>query len=113
MSEADNTCKGNRLFLLSVNNEVDKLKINETNRIGGLNSYHKQNESRLSETNKTRKKDEVQISDAAKEMLSTSKASSAERTQQIEQLKRSVASGTYHVEAGKIAEKLLPYLKDN
>ncbi|OBZ09945.1 flagellar biosynthesis anti-sigma factor FlgM [Bacillus sp. FJAT-26390] len=88
------------------------MKINETNRIGALNPYHKQNEARLSAEGKTKKKDEVQISAAAKEMLTTSKASGADRTAQIEQLKRSVASGTYHVEAGKIAEKLLPYLKE-
>ncbi|NIK79346.1 negative regulator of flagellin synthesis FlgM [Paenibacillus castaneae] len=88
------------------------MKINETNRIGGLNPYQKQNETRVNGTNKARQKDEVQISAAAKEMLSTSQTSSTERTKQIEQLKRAVASGTYHVEAGKIAEKLLPYLKE-
>lgn len=89
------------------------MKINETNRIGGLNPYQKQNEMRVNGMNKARQKDEVQISAAAKEMLSTSQTSSTERTKQIEQLKRAVASGTYHVEAGKIAEKLLPYLKNN
>ncbi|WP_139996957.1 flagellar biosynthesis anti-sigma factor FlgM [Paenibacillus paridis] len=89
------------------------MKINETNQINRLNSYQKQNEARVSGTSKARQKDEVQISAAAKEMLTTSQMTSAERTQQIEQLKSSVASGTYHVEAGKIAEKLLPYLKNN
>ncbi|MBD2868408.1 flagellar biosynthesis anti-sigma factor FlgM [Paenibacillus arenilitoris] len=88
------------------------MKINETNRIGAINPYHKQNEARASEAGKARRKDEVQISAAAKEMLTTSKANSAERQEKINQLKQSVASGTYHVEAGKIAEKLLPYLKE-
>lgn len=88
------------------------MKINETNRIGALNPYQKQNESRTNGANKAQKKDEVQISAAAKEMLTTSKSNDAERNQRIELLKRSVASGTYHVEAGKIAEKLLPYLKE-
>ncbi|WP_028608245.1 flagellar biosynthesis anti-sigma factor FlgM [Paenibacillus harenae] len=88
------------------------MKINETNRIGALNTYQKQNEARSSEASKARKKDEVQISAAAKEMLTTSQAGSAERNERINQLKQSVTSGTYHVEAGKIAEKLLPYLKD-
>lgn len=93
-------------------NEVEILKINETNRIGGAtNPYHKQNELRLDDRKQARRKDEVQISAAAKEMLTTSQASSPERRKYIDQLKQSVASGTYHVEAGKIAEKLLPYLK--
>lgn len=88
------------------------MKINEPNRIGALNPYQKQNESRISETNKSKKKDEVQISAAAKE-LATSQASSAERAKQLEELKQAVSTGTYHVEAGKIAEKLFPYLNNN
>ncbi|CAM4390289.1 flagellar biosynthesis anti-sigma factor FlgM [Paenibacillus alkaliterrae] len=88
------------------------MKINETNRIGAHHHYQKQNEARVSGVNKARQKDEVQISAAAKEMLTTSQAQDPERSKQIEQLKRSVASGTYYVEAGKIAEKLLPYLKE-
>ncbi len=88
------------------------MKINETNRIGALNPYQKQAESRAGGTGKAKQKDEVQISAAAKEMLTTSKASGADRIEHIEKLKKSVASGTYHVEAGKIAEKLLPYLKE-
>ena len=35
----------------------------------------------------------------------------AERAQRIGELKQSVSTGTYHVDAGKIAEKLWPYLK--
>ncbi|MDQ6422508.1 flagellar biosynthesis anti-sigma factor FlgM [Paenibacillus sp. LHD-117] len=88
------------------------MKINETNRIGGANPYQKQSEFRANEGKKTKQKDEVQISAAAKEMLSTSKLGSSERAERINELKQSVASGTYHVEAGKIAEKLLPYLKE-
>lgn len=87
------------------------MKINETNRIGGTNPYQKQAEWRGDGAKKARQKDEVQISAAAKEMLTTSKMSNAERAERINELKQSVASGTYHVDAGKIAEKLLPYLK--
>lgn len=99
--------------MIRANNEVDKLKINETNRIGALNPYQKQNEARVSGTSKARQKDEVQISAEAKEMLTTSQTSDSQRTEHIEKLKQSVASGTYHVESGKIAEKLLPYLRNN
>lgn len=89
------------------------MKINETNRIGGTNPYQKQAEIRTESASKARKKDQVQISAAAKEMLTTSKLSQAERAERINELKQSVASGTYQVEAGKIAEKLLPYLTNN
>ncbi|REK69560.1 flagellar biosynthesis anti-sigma factor FlgM [Paenibacillus paeoniae] len=92
---------------------MENLKINETNRIGGTNPYQKQSEFRADTAKKARQKDEVQISAAAKEMLTTSKLSHAERAERINELKQSVASGTYHVEAGKIAEKLLPYLNTN
>lgn len=88
------------------------MKINETNRIGGTNPYQKQTEVRADGAKKARQKDQVQISAAAKEMLTFSQAQGAERSKQIERLKNEVASGTYHVEAGKIAEKLLPYLKE-
>ncbi|MEV5029667.1 flagellar biosynthesis anti-sigma factor FlgM [Paenibacillus sp. LPE1-1-1.1] len=88
------------------------MKINETNRIGAVNPYQKQKDARVAGAEKAKQKDEVQISAAAKELLTTSKASGADRTKHIEELKNAVASGTYHVEAGKIAEKLLPYLKE-
>ncbi|CAM4476825.1 negative regulator of flagellin synthesis FlgM [Paenibacillus endophyticus] len=86
------------------------MKINETNRIGGVNPYQKQKDARVGASDKAKQKDEVQISAAAKELLTTSKASGADRIKHIEELKNAVTSGTYHVEAGKIAEKLLPYL---
>ncbi|MDF2837335.1 MAG: anti-sigma-28 factor, FlgM [Paenibacillus sp.] len=87
------------------------MKINESNRIGGTNPYSKQADFRAESAKKAKQKDEVQISAEAKEMLTTSKLNGTERAEQLEQLKKSVASGTYHVDAGKIAEKLLPYLK--
>ena len=58
------------------------------------------------------KKDQVQISSEAKEMLSTSKMEHAERSRHIQHLKQSVASGTYYVDSGKLAEKLLPFFKN-
>ncbi|MHA6481286.1 flagellar biosynthesis anti-sigma factor FlgM [Paenibacillus sp. strain BS8-2] len=87
------------------------MKINESNRISGTNPYSKQAEFRSEGAKKAKQKDEVQISAEAKEMLTSSKLNGTERAEQLEKLKNSVASGTYHVDAGKIAEKLLPYLK--
>lgn len=87
------------------------MKINETNRIGAYNHYQKQMEQRIDGANKKKQKDIVEISAEAKEMLSTSKTNSPERQQRLDELKQSIAAGTYKVDAGKLADKLLPYLK--
>jgi negative regulator of flagellin synthesis FlgM len=90
------------------------MKINDTKRVGSVNPYKQlNNQNALNSLNKKEKqKDQVVISNEAKELLETSNtARTEERQAQINELKKSVASGTYHVEAGKIAEKLLPYLK--
>lgn len=88
------------------------MKINESGRVNGIaNPYKLQSEMRPGQLDTKRRKDEVQISTEAKEMLQSSQLNNVERSEQIEQLKQSVASGSYYVEAGKIAEKLLPYLR--
>ncbi|MDF2925417.1 MAG: anti-sigma-28 factor, FlgM family [Paenibacillaceae bacterium] len=83
------------------------MKINDTSRIGGVNPYRKSvgNAAAASEVKKG-KKDEVQISNEAKEM-----ASSVRNPEKLEQLKQAVATGTYHVDGQKVAEKLWPFLK--
>jgi flagellar biosynthesis anti-sigma factor FlgM len=87
------------------------MKINETNRIGAYNYYQKQMDQRIDGANKKKQKDIVEISPEAKEMLSTSQTNSPERQRRIEELKQSISAGTYKVDVGKIADKLLPYLK--
>lgn len=88
------------------------MKINDINRAGSINPYRKNNEAAAGHQlrSKNAAKDEVQISAEAKEMLETHAASSQERARRIEELKRSVQAGTYHVPAKQIAEKLLRYL---
>jgi negative regulator of flagellin synthesis FlgM len=84
------------------------VKINETQRVGAIHSYKRSEESRTGETNskKSGRRDEVQISSEAKELQDSSGVS----RQKINELKQAVSSGTYHVDAMKVAEKLLPYL---
>ncbi|KRE38787.1 flagellar biosynthesis anti-sigma factor FlgM [Paenibacillus sp. Soil724D2] len=91
------------------------MKINENQRIGNINKYMQNNESRtVNGTEKKKRKDEVQISAEAKELLeNTSVVRSNEQNQRIQELKESVSTGTYHVEARKIAEKLFPYIRNN
>lgn len=87
------------------------MKINETGRVGAVNSYQKQNGQHINATNKKKQTDQVQISSEAKELQSMNLAQSSERAAKVNNLKQQVQTGSYRVEAGKIAEKLLPYLK--
>ncbi|OAB47704.1 flagellar biosynthesis anti-sigma factor FlgM [Paenibacillus antarcticus] len=89
------------------------MKINETGRVGAINSYQRNIESgHKTEEKRSRRKDEVSISAEAMEMLQANERSAnSERTQQVQDLKQQVASGTYQVDSKKLAEKLLPYFK--
>ncbi|MNW26085.1 anti-sigma28 factor FlgM [compost metagenome] len=88
------------------------MKINETNRINAINPYQRNQETgRQEEQKKSRRKDEVSFSPEAMEMLQRS--NDTDRAERIKELKAQVSSGTYHVDASKIANKLLPYFKQN
>ncbi|MEF3305160.1 flagellar biosynthesis anti-sigma factor FlgM [Paenibacillus sp. GYB003] len=88
------------------------MKINGINRVGAANPYARQ-DAKFAELKgkREKQKDEVQISAEAQELL-VAKGTDAElRSKKLQELQQSVRSGTYHVDAGKIAEKLWPYLK--
>lgn len=89
------------------------MKINDTGRIGGVNPYQRNIETPRQEAQKpARRKDEVSISSEAIEMLEAQESSSdPERVKKLEDLKQQIASGTYQVDAGKLADKLMPYFK--
>ncbi|MGG1614568.1 MULTISPECIES: flagellar biosynthesis anti-sigma factor FlgM [Paenibacillus] len=88
------------------------MKINETGRIGGINPYLRNIENRDNHLPKKKQVDQVSISLEAKGMLEEyKKVQDPQRIERIAKLKEEVSSGTYHVEAGKIAEKLAPYFK--
>ncbi|MGG4554832.1 flagellar biosynthesis anti-sigma factor FlgM [Paenibacillus humicus] len=89
------------------------MKINETGRVGAINNYQRHIEAQRQESDrKTRRKDEVSISTEAMELLQAQEnAKDPARLKRIEELKSQVSSGTYHIDAGKLAEKLVPYFK--
>lgn len=89
------------------------MKINETGRLGAINNYQRQVDTyRKDADNKTRRKDEVSISTEGMEMLKAQgNVQESARAERIAELKSQVSSGTYHVDAGKLAEKLVPYFK--
>lgn len=90
------------------------MKINDSQRIGSVNPYKKASDaiSTSASGKKDRPKDQVEISSEAMELLGTQgTARSEEQIQSLKELRDSVSSGTYQVDAKKIAEKLLPYIK--
>lgn len=88
------------------------MKINDVNRVSAVNPYWKNTDAKVANgiEKKEKPKDEVLISAEAQELLDADVSASIERGKKIQELKQSVASGTYHVEAGQVAEKLLPYI---
>lgn len=89
------------------------MKINDVGRLGSIPSYKRQIENqRLTDAKRSNRKDELSISPEAMEMLkSKEQAAGTDKAQRIQELKAQVASGTYQVDAGKIAEKMVPYFK--
>ncbi|MCR8632364.1 flagellar biosynthesis anti-sigma factor FlgM [Paenibacillus radicis (ex Xue et al. 2023)] len=90
------------------------MKINGTNRVGAVNQYQKNHDAMsTSAAGKTgKKKDQVQISSEAKELLGSNNSAAAEHSkEQIDSLKSSVAAGTYKVDSRSLAEKLFPFIK--
>jgi len=87
------------------------MRINEINRTGSVQAYRNQNQDKMqSQKNKDKASDEVHISAEAKRMLEAQQMDSA-RGMKLAELKQAVSTGTYHVDADKVAEKLLPYLE--
>lgn len=89
------------------------MKINDNQRIGAVNPYKRAGDAKFVNMagKKDKPKDQVEISAEAKELLGVKgNPRTEEQTRRIEELKASVANGTYQVPASKIAEKLLPYL---
>lgn len=89
------------------------MKIQGTQRIDAIHAYRNKQEHRTGDKAKTsRKHDEVHISAEAKQLHGAQSMNETDRMQRINELKRSVSAGTYHVDAKQLAEKLLPILRD-
>lgn len=91
------------------------MKINDMNRMGGVNPYRKQmTPSQAGQAGKkNRAKDGVQFSEEAMKLLESqgTAATDPARAAKLNELKASVTTGTYKIDAGLVAEKLLPYFK--
>lgn len=85
------------------------MKVSKIQQIQSVQKYNHQQE-RAAEHNKNKvesRADQVQISEEAK--LLQQAATDPQKLEQLQRLKREVDAGTYHVDAGKLAEKLLPH----
>ncbi len=88
------------------------MKIQGTNMINSTNPYNRNQHRGNLTTDNNNRKDQLSISTEAMTMLDElSGKQHLERSQKVEDLKQQVKSGTYQVEAGKVAEKLLEWWK--
>ncbi|BBI36152.1 hypothetical protein KCTCHS21_55510 [Cohnella abietis] len=87
------------------------MKINDSQRISAYRTYQQQSDTRTNQSTGKRRKDEVQFSAEAMELLGAQRADEPNRAQRIESLKNEVSAGTYEVDAGKLVEKLLPFFR--
>ncbi|MFX0560606.1 flagellar biosynthesis anti-sigma factor FlgM [Tepidibacillus infernus] len=86
------------------------MKINDINRIQGISRYQQQINQKERQLKKTEsKKDEINISDEAKALLEQTK--DVGREEKINQIKDQIKNGTYQVDSGKVAEKILKLFK--
>jgi len=90
------------------------MNINHIDRFGPVHSYRKQmSAGKAGDVGRQgTKKDGVEFSDEALKLLESRPKAGMSRADRIAELKEAVSTGTYRVEAGKVAEKLLPYLLD-
>jgi len=93
------------------------MKINDVNRLGAANPYRKHlaTGGQMSVDKKSGAKDEVKFSEEALKLLESQElaASDPAKAAKLNELKDAVSSGTYKVDADKIAGKMLAYFKNN
>jgi negative regulator of flagellin synthesis FlgM len=89
------------------------MRVNEPNRTGMIHAYNKTGTTQVNKSGKIAMgKDEVKISTEAMEMLKQVEDPNAPaRREKVEQLRKQIEEGTYHVPSEKIADKLLSFWK--
>ncbi|WP_339060500.1 flagellar biosynthesis anti-sigma factor FlgM [Tepidibacillus marianensis] len=85
------------------------MRINDINRIQGMNPYQKANQKRDELKKTDAKKDQISISEEAKELLGKTKEMTHQ--QKIDQIKEQINNGTYKVDSEQVAKKILDWYK--
>ncbi|MDN4492193.1 flagellar biosynthesis anti-sigma factor FlgM [Ureibacillus aquaedulcis] len=79
--------------------------------VNSVNPYNRQQKALKAAENKSAvSTDKIEISSAAKEM-SASSTYNSERAQKLQKLKEDIQSGTYQVDAQKVAEDMVNYYR--
>ncbi|HWL24560.1 MAG TPA: flagellar biosynthesis anti-sigma factor FlgM [Ureibacillus sp.] len=78
--------------------------------VNNVNPYNKQQQKLKSANSSSSFADKIEISSAAKEMQVNSTVST-ERAEKVQAIKEQIESGTYKVDARKVAEDLLKYYR--
>ncbi|MDQ0254526.1 negative regulator of flagellin synthesis FlgM [Evansella vedderi] len=79
------------------------------NPLHSVNAYRKQQEVNVQKTSSiSQKRDQVQISSAAKKMQQSTQIS-AERQEKLNQIKEKIDSGTYEVKPKEVARKFYEF----
>lgn len=84
------------------------MKINDINRLQGINKYRKTSQKENIKA-KSSKKDQISISNEAKILLEQNKE--VVNKQKVSELKEKVNNGTYSVDSKQVAEKMLEWFR--
>ena len=85
------------------------MKINDIKHLQGMQKYHQINPKDQQIQQKTRKKDQLSISDEAKALLEQAKE--PVRGDKVAELKQQIENGTYTIDERKVAEKMLKWFE--
>lgn len=82
------------------------MKINEVNRVQGIQKYEQYNKNREIGQKET-KKDQIIISEEAKALLERTKE--ADANPKVDKIKEEINNGTYQVDSKMVAEKMIDW----
>ncbi|CAH2712902.1 hypothetical protein BACCIP111895_00035 [Neobacillus rhizosphaerae] len=89
------------------------MRINDT-KYGFYSYQNQQNRSNIeNNVKKSNSSSEVKISSLGREISQAMKSEQAERLNRVEELKKQISNGNYHVDSSKIADKLIGFWKNN
>ncbi|MEH7356201.1 flagellar biosynthesis anti-sigma factor FlgM [Neobacillus drentensis] len=89
------------------------MRINDT-KYGFYSYQNQQNRSNIENNiKKSNSSSEVKISSLGREISQAMKSEQAQRPNRVEELKKQISNGNYHVDSSKIADKLIEFWKNN
>lgn len=89
------------------------MRINDT-KYGFYSYQNQQNRSNIENNiKKSNSSSEVKISSLGREISQAMKSEQSLRPNRVEELKKQISNGNYHVDSSKIADKLIEFWKNN